>query len=112
MTKTPVCWRCGANVESELIGGKVPFRAVCPKCLAALHSCFGCTHYKKGAPNDCDVPDVEPVKEKDAPNFSEDFKPLFELRDKTKASTSDIEKRLFADDSGFKKKDPKDLFSD
>ena len=109
--KEPICYRCSTRIESELSQGKVPFRAVCPACLAALHSCFACKHYKKGVPNDCDVQDIEPVKEKDAPNFCEEFSPLYELRDK-KTSSQDIENRLFGDSTSFKKKDPKDLFND
>lgn len=108
--KEPICWRCGRDVSSELTGGKVSFRAVCPNCLASLHSCFGCTHYKRGAPNDCDVQDIEPVKEKDATNFCEEFNPAFALRGKSSSTSSDIEKKLFGDISS--KKDPKDLFKD
>lgn len=107
----PICYACGKSVESELTGGKVPFRAVCPFCLLPLHSCLACLHYKKGAPNDCSVPDIEPVKEKDAPNFCEEFKPLFQVRGK-KSPLSDIESRLFGSSGDIKKRDPKDLFRD
>ena len=107
----PICYSCGKSVEGELTGGKVPFRAVCPSCLRALHSCLACQHYKRGAPNDCDVPDIEPVKEKDAPNFCEEFKPLFKLREK-KSSASDVESKLFGASEEIKKKAPKDLFRD
>lgn len=107
----PICYGCGKSVESELSGGKVPFRAVCHSCLRALHSCLACQYYKKGVPNDCDVPDIEPVKEKDAPNFCEEFKPLFKVRAQ-KSSVSDIESKLFGTSGEIKKKDPKDLFRD
>lgn len=107
----PLCWRCGMSVESELVQGKVPFRAVCSKCLAALHSCFACAHYKKGVPNDCIIPDIEPIMIKDAPNFCEEFKPLFALRNK-KTETSSIEQKLFGDSETPKRRDIKDLFSD
>ncbi|CRX37480.1 hypothetical protein [Estrella lausannensis] len=107
----PICYGCGKSVESEMTGGKIPFRAVCPACLRSLHSCLACRHYKRGAPNDCDVPDIEPVKEKDAPNFCEEFSPLFAVREK-KNSVSDIESKLFGSTGNIKKKDPKDLFKD
>lgn len=109
--KSPICYRCGKSVESEMTGGKVPFRSVCPSCLASLHSCFACVHYNKGKPNECDVQDIEPVKAKDAPNFCEEFTPRFELKEK-KSALSDAESKLFGSKSELKKIDPKDLFRD
>jgi len=106
------CWHCGKDIQSELANKKVSFRAICRHCFAALHACLGCTHYKRGAPNDCDVPDIEPVRDKDKSNFCEEFNPLFQLRDKKSSKTDDIEKKLFGDVELPKKKDLKDLFGE
>lgn len=66
------CWQCGQKVE-EYLGNKVPFRATCDHCAAALHCCQNCKHYKVGLPNDCMVPGTEWVSDRRASNLCEEF---------------------------------------
>ncbi len=68
------CWQCGSRLESFL-GGKIPFRAECEKCSAALHSCIACRFYKPGMRNDCMVPDTELVSDRKRMNLCEEFAP-------------------------------------
>lgn len=78
-------------------GVKVGFRAECPHCGADLHTCTHCRYYSPGKPNDCLVPGTEYVRDREANNFCDDFKP------KTKNAPSqdrDTEKKKF--DSLFK----------
>lgn len=67
------CWQCGSEIESHL-GGKIPFRAECEKCSAALHSCIACKFYKPGMKNDCMVPGTEFVADRKAMNLCEEFR--------------------------------------
>ncbi|MBI5273222.1 MAG: hypothetical protein HY861_04490 [Chlamydiia bacterium] len=54
---------------------KVGFRASCPHCSSDLHACIGCRYYAVGKPNDCIVPGTEFIKDREAANFCEEFKP-------------------------------------
>lgn len=90
------CWTCGAKLP-EFAFGKVPFRAECEACKAALHCCKNCTHHKLGLPNDCNVPNTEFVRDKAANNLCEDFKLLGKATPGPSANPKDIEKRLFKD---------------
>ena len=92
------CWKC-KKLASEK-GVKVGFRAVCPHCDTDLHTCTGCRYYSPGKPNDCMVPGTDYVRNREANNFCEDFKP------KTNTTTPAFEKNkgkkkfnsLFKDD--------------
>lgn len=56
-------------------GVKVGFREECPFCGADLHTCSHCRYYSLGKPNDCLVPGTDYVRDREANNFCEDFKP-------------------------------------
>lgn len=66
------CWNCG-NLLSDL-ERKTSFRAICDKCYAGLHCCSNCQYYSTGRPNDCAVPGTEPISDRSANNFCEEFK--------------------------------------
>jgi hypothetical protein len=66
------CWNCGTSLESPS-WGKLSFRAVCDKCLAALHCCHNCKNHKLGLSNECLVPNTEFVSDRRGTNFCEDF---------------------------------------
>jgi hypothetical protein len=68
------CWQCGQEIESFL-GRKIPFRAECEKCMAALHSCIACKFYLPGRKNDCMVPGTEFISERKLSNLCEEFVP-------------------------------------
>lgn len=108
------CWKCGAELalsSQYAVKGsicKVPFRAACDHCQAPLHCCRNCQHYKRGLPNDCEVPDTEFISDREAANHCEDF--LILGKKQSTPSSQEIAKRLFGDEPEEKKK--KDPFDD
>lgn len=91
---TAACWHCGKPL------GELPkplsFRALCPHCDAYLHCCKNCIHYQPGSPNDCRVPGTEPVRDREASNFCEEFA-LLGKPPPPKVDPNDVIKRLFSD---------------
>jgi hypothetical protein len=67
------CWKCFKVLSEKEI--KVGFRAVCPSCDVDLHTCSNCRYYCIGKPNDCLVPGTESIRDREAANFCEEFKP-------------------------------------
>jgi len=90
------CWSCGGE-ESDPPFGKLPFRACCEKCSAALHCCVNCIYYKPGLPNDCAVPGTDFIPDRRASNFCEEFKLLGKGPIKT-IDPQQIAKKLFGED--------------
>lgn len=88
-----VCWKCGAPLP-DFDFGKVSFRASCDHCHADLHVCRNCTHYQPGKPNDCLIPNTDPVSDREKSNLCESFK-LLGKKEAGGASKDDIEKKLF-----------------
>ncbi|MEI6242152.1 MAG: hypothetical protein WCP39_01965 [Chlamydiota bacterium] len=70
------CWKCKATLD--LLEKKISFRAECPHCGVELHVCKNCCFYCVGKPNDCFIPDIEKVVDKERRNFCEEFSPLKE----------------------------------
>lgn len=112
------CWKCGKKLEElteeHRVQGsisKVDFRASCPYCQAWLHCCRNCKHYKRGLPNDCEVPDTEFISDREGKNLCDDFLLLGEKQGSI-ASPEEVAKRLFGDEpKEEKKKNPfDDLF--
>ena len=66
------CYHCGTYQEESALH-KISFRAECIQCGASLHSCVNCRYYKEGMPNDCEIAEVENVRNKEAMNFCEFF---------------------------------------
>lgn len=107
------CWRCGDPYEiSE--NGKIPFRMSCDKCYACLHSCVNCKNYQPGLPNDCKIPDTDPISDREASNFCEEFVLKGQkLALKKGKDPLDISKSLFKDAEDEPPKDnpnPEDRF--
>jgi hypothetical protein len=95
------CWKCSREID---IGPRLLFRAVCIYCSIDLHVCKNCRHFAPGKPNDCNVPNTEFVRDREAANFCEDF------AIKKPTVTTDIDpmkkaKQLFGEDLP-KKKNP------
>ncbi len=63
------CYKCGHPLGVE----KITFRTQCDKCLTDQHSCFACQHYYPGKPNDCAIPDTDPIYDRQKYNFCESF---------------------------------------
>lgn len=69
-----LCWRCTKPIAEREV--KIGFRASCPHCDVDLHVCKNCRYYSVGKPNDCIVPSTEFIRDREAANLCEDFKPL------------------------------------
>lgn len=69
------CLKCGVSLPDPDFG-KLSFRATCEKCSAALHCCENCKNYQPGQPNDCKVPGTDPISDRSANNFCEEFQLL------------------------------------
>lgn len=52
---------------------KIGFRSECLHCGVSLHVCKNCRNYRPGKPNDCLVPGTDPISDREAMNFCEDF---------------------------------------
>ena len=67
------CWKCGKQAIDPMT--RVGFRAACPHCEMDLHVCKNCRYYAPGKPNDCAVPGTEYIRDREAANFCEEFRP-------------------------------------
>lgn len=92
-----LCWKC--KKEAAETGVKIGFRATCPHCDADLHACTACRYYSPGKPNDCLVPGTDYVRDREANNLCEDFKPQtnFDQGSDTKKNRAKFNS-LFKDD--------------
>jgi hypothetical protein len=102
------CWKCHKSIETT--ERKIPFRAVCEHCGWDLHVCKNCKFYLPGKPNDCNIPNTDIVRDREAFNFCEEFIPLSE-KPSLKKSKEDVEQSLFQNKTE-KPKPFKDLFKD
>lgn len=100
------CWKCQKIVSDAPL--KIGFRAACPHCSSDLHVCKNCRYYAPGKPNDCLVPGTDPIRDREAANFCEEFKPLI-LAD-IPPPTNERARRLLGEPE--KKKDFNSLFKD
>lgn len=100
------CWNCGTELH---LSEKISFRATCDKCHFYLHCCKNCRHYKVGQPNDCLIPGTEPISDRTASNYCEDFSLLGKAPDK-RHEPKEAEKRLFGESSSEEPKSPKSKF--
>jgi uncharacterized protein (DUF2237 family) len=64
------CYRCGEVWTGPPRPG---FHALCAKCNAYLRCCLNCRYCDRSAASGCQVPNTEPVREKDRPCFCEEF---------------------------------------
>ncbi len=86
------CWKCLKPVSDIPI--KIGFRATCPHCDSDQHVCKNCRYYSPGKPNDCLVPGTEYIRDREANNFCEDYKPRIPSK-KTSSILGEPEKRDF-----------------
>lgn len=80
------CQKCGAPWESEAL--QPAFKEYCLKCSAWLHSCLHCRFHRRTAPNQCEIPGTEAVRDREGLNFCE----AFEFRE-GKPETLNLEKQ-------------------
>ncbi len=65
------CWQCGKKLTAE----NYHREGRCPDCAKATHCCRNCRFYTPGKPNDCAEINLDPVPDKERPNFCEYFEP-------------------------------------
>jgi hypothetical protein len=69
-----VCWKCGESVELPP-AGRVGTRDACARCGSDLHSCRNCDFYDPGKNNQCSEPQAEWVRDKEAGNYCDYYRP-------------------------------------
>ena len=85
------CFSCHNELQLKEAPGR---RDTCPKCGIDLHCCFNCRFYSPTASQQCQIPTVESVKNKNMANFCDEFK-LREFHDQQPTSqTEQAKKRL------------------
>ena len=105
------CYKC--KIKIELPEKKVGFRATCEKCGFDLHICKNCKFYCLGKPNNCLVPNTEPITDPEKYNFCEDFSPSETLQPSPETKKEDVAKHLFKDNDDDDEIKPFDsLFKD
>ncbi|HLI30110.1 MAG TPA: hypothetical protein VKV79_03290 [Terriglobia bacterium] len=68
------CWKCGELVDIAP-GQRVGSRDECSKCGADLHSCRNCQFYDPSKHNQCAETQAEWVRDKEAANYCDYFRP-------------------------------------
>jgi hypothetical protein len=92
------CWKCG-HVIDLLPGSRVGSREACPQCDGDLHSCRNCNFYDPSKNNQCSEPQAEWVRDKEAANYCDYYRPNPILSAKSSSPTSAAKKKF---DSLFK----------
>ena len=64
------CYSCGTEWKGEPRPG---FRAPCPRCEAYIRVCVNCEYFDRSLVSGCRLTTTEPVREKEKPNFCEEF---------------------------------------
>jgi hypothetical protein len=92
-----VCWKCGAGLEALSL--PLSRRDECARCRAELHVCRMCVEYDVAVAKHCREPTAEEVRDKQAANFCDFFRPrpgAFRPPDQTAVDSARAElERLF-----------------
>jgi hypothetical protein len=89
------CWRCHKCISHNPM--QINFRAECPFCGSDLHTCTNCRHHDKNRHNECMIPNTDPVRDREARNFCEDFSPRSNNQAETKPDIKNAINSLFKD---------------
>jgi hypothetical protein len=67
------CWKCGESLAAL----SLPLTRLdeCPKCRVQLHVCRMCERFAPRLPKGCNEEDAPDVRDKNAANFCDYFKP-------------------------------------
>ncbi len=100
------CWHCGG----DLSGLPLPLgrREECPACASSLHVCRMCEFYELGANRNCREPMAGEVREKEAGNYCDYFRPRLGLNaseDRAAAESRARLSALFGEDAGKERPD-------
>ena len=90
------CWKCREKIAYPS-GSHVGTLDVCPKCGANLHACRNCQFYDPGKHNQCAETQAEWVRDKEAANYCEYFRPnptLLASADRPASEPNDAKKKL------------------
>ncbi len=87
------CYKCQHELQIKETPGR---SSTCPYCQADLHCCFNCRHYSPTSSQQCLSPTVEPVKNKAAANFCDEFR-LREFHKQTTESADESAKKRWED---------------
>ncbi|MGH9327019.1 MAG: hypothetical protein ACRD2B_10110 [Terriglobia bacterium] len=68
------CWKCGGSNE-VVSGEKISRSAECPGCGADLRCCRNCEFYDPSKHNQCAETEAEWVRDKEAANYCDYFRP-------------------------------------
>jgi len=68
------CWKCRQKIEYPS-GSRVGTRDICPQCGSDLHACCNCQFYDPGKHNQCAETQAEWVRDKEAANYCNYFRP-------------------------------------
>ncbi len=103
------CWKCSQLSEQV---DKLLFRVVCDHCGSWLHCCKGCQNYCPGKPNDCLMPGIDVIVDREAGNFCEEFQIPVKIIKTNQTSIDDVAKNLFGKDAAdeIRKKSDNDDF--
>lgn len=95
------CWKCNESIQLPA-GARVGTRDTCPRCNADLHACRNCDFYDPSKNNQCSEPQAEWVRDKEAANYCDYYRPNPTLlaRGGRSGSPSESAKKKF--DSLFK----------
>jgi hypothetical protein len=94
------CWKCGETIQLAA-GNRIGSRDTCPRCDADLHSCRNCDFYDPSKNNQCSEPQAEWVRDKEAANYCDYYRPCAKARGVAPGpSKADAAKKRF--DSLFK----------
>ena len=92
------CWKCGHVIDLPP-GSRVGSRDACPQCDRDLHSCRNCNFYDPSKNNQCSEPQAEWVRDKEAANYCDYYRPNPVLSAKSSSPASAAKKKF---DSLFK----------
>jgi len=89
------CHKCGAPWESTM--RQPGFKEFCAACNAYLHCCKNCKYHRRGSPNQCYIPNTEPVSNRAGANFCEEFAFKDSEADREETAQADAARRKLED---------------
>lgn len=91
------CWKCGETLEANP-ACRIGSRDECSRCGGGLHSCRNCQFYDPSKNNQCAETQAEWVRDKEAANYCDYFRPRAEKAAGARPSLvrDDVKKRFDA----------------
>lgn len=92
------CWKCG-EAATFAPGERIGSRETCRRCDADLHCCKNCEFYDPAKHNQCTESQAEWVRDKEAGNYCDYFRPASRkppLISPSTSNTADAKKKFDA----------------